>query len=81
MKVVELKNGRPSVDELVGLAEDQIVVLRKPDGSVFALSRVDEFDVEIELLRKNREFMKLMKKLSRRKPVISLKDLRKELGV
>ncbi|MBI1831936.1 MAG: hypothetical protein HYR84_10855 [Planctomycetes bacterium] len=81
MKVVDLKKKRPSVEDLVGLAKDQIVVLRQADGSVFALARVDEFDVEVELLRRNPKFMKLMKKFSRKKATISLKDLRKELGV
>lgn len=57
MKVIDLKNGRPTVDELVGFARKQIVVLRKPDGSVFALSKVDDFDVEVELLKNNSEFM------------------------
>ena len=69
------------MDELVTLAKKHLVVLRQPDGSVYALTRVDDFDVEVELLRDNPEFMKLMKKLSRKKTVISLKDLRKELNV
>jgi len=81
MKVVEVKNGHPTVDELTGLAKDQLVVLRKSDGSVFAVSQVDDFDVEVELLKNNPEFMALMKKLSRQKAAISLEDLRKELGV
>jgi hypothetical protein len=81
VKVIELKNGRPTVDKLIGMAKDELVVLRKPDGSMYALSHVDEFDVEVELLRNNAEFMKLMKKLSRQKAVISLQDLRKELGL
>ena len=39
----------------------------------------DGFDAEVELLRNNPEFMKLMKKLSRLKAAISLQDLRNEL--
>ena len=81
MKVVELKNGHPTVEELVRLAKDQLVVLRKSDGSTFAVSRVDDFDVEVELLRNNPEFMTLMKQLSQEKAVISLRDLRKQLDL
>ncbi len=81
MKVVELKNGHPTVEELVALAKDQLVVLRKSDGSVFAVSQVDDFDVEVELLRNNPEFMALMKQLSQEKAAISMQDLRRELGV
>lgn len=81
MKVIELKNGHPTVDELIGLAKDELVVLRKSDGSVYALSHVDDFDVDVELLKNNEEFMALMKQLSQDKTVISMQDLRKELGV
>lgn len=81
MKVVELENGHPTVDELIGLAKDQLVVLRKSDGSVFAVSRVDDLDVEVELLRNNAEFMTLMKQLSQERAVISLHDLRKQLDL
>jgi hypothetical protein len=81
VKVIELTNGQPTVDELIGFAKDQLVVLRKPDGSVFALSHVDDFDVEVELLKNNPEFMTLMKQLSQEKAAISLKDLRTELGL
>ncbi len=80
MRVIDLKNGRPTVDELVVLAKDQLVVLRKPDGSMFAMSHVDDSDVEVELLKNNPEFMTLMKQLSQ-KAAISLQDLRKELGL
>ena len=38
---------RPSLDEVMSLAKDELVVLRQPDGSVFALSPVDDFAVEV----------------------------------
>ena len=81
MKVVELKNSQPTVDELIGMAEKGLVVLRKSDGSVFALSHVDDFDVEVEILKNNAEFMAWLKQLSQEKTAISMKDLRAELGV
>jgi hypothetical protein len=43
-------------------------------------NHVDDFDVEVELLKNNPEFMTLMKQLSQEKAAISLRDLRKELG-
>ena len=42
---------------------------------------VNDFDVEVELLKNNIEFMALMKQLSQEKAVISSQDLRKELGL
>jgi len=81
VKVIELKNAQPTVDELIGLARDELVVLRKADGSVFALSQVEDFDVEVELLKNNPEFMMFMTQLSQEKAAISLQDLRRELGL
>jgi len=63
------------------MAKDELIVLRKPDGSVFAMSHVDDFDVEVELLGNNPEFMAFLKKLSQEEATISLQDLRKELGL
>ena len=61
MKVVELVNGHPSLDEVIALAKQELVVLRGADGSVFALSEVDDFDVEVELLKNNAEFMSFLR--------------------
>ena len=58
MKVIELDESH-SLNEVVDLAQDELVVLRRPDGSVFALSHVDDFAVEVELLKHNAEFMAL----------------------
>lgn len=81
MKVIELEQAHPTVDELIGFAKEELVVLGKPDGSVYALSRVDDFAVEVELLKNNVEFMKFLQELSQEKATISLKDLRQELGL
>ena len=81
MKVIELGPAHPTLDELIGLATEELVVLRKPDGSVFALSRVDDFDLEVELLKNNSEFKALLRQLSQERATISLQDLRKELAL
>ncbi|MCL0077369.1 hypothetical protein M1O12_05065, partial [Dehalococcoidia bacterium] len=46
------------------LADRELVVLRQTNGKVFAVSPVDEFDVEVVLLKNNPEFMALMEELS-----------------
>jgi len=81
MKIIDLGHAHPTLDEVMGLAQAELVVLRKPDGSVFALSHVDDFDVEVELLKNNPEFMAFLQQLSQEEATISLQDLRKELGV
>ena len=81
MKIIELGHIHPTLDEVIDLAEEELLVLRKSDGSVFALSPVDDFDVEVELLKNNHEFMDFLKQLSQEKATISLQDLRKELAL
>ncbi len=81
MKVIELENEKPSLNDVIGLAKDELVVLRQPDGSVYAVSHVDESDVEVELLKNNAEFMKLLRQLSQDKATISLQELRRELSL
>jgi len=81
MKIVELVNGHPSLDEVIALAKQELVVLRKADGSVFAVSEVDEFAVEVELLKNNPEFMSFLRQRSQVKSTVSLEELRQELGL
>ena len=81
MKIIDVGQAQPTLEEVMGLAQEELVVLRKPDGSVFALSHVDDFDVEVELLKNNPEFMAFLKKLSQEEATISLQDLRKELAL
>lgn len=81
MKVIELGDHDTTLDEVIGLAKQELVVLRYPDGSVFALSQVDDFEVEVELLNKNPEFKAFLRQLSQEEATISLESLRQELAL
>ena len=80
MTVIELTGTHPTLEEVMGLAKDGVVVLRKPDGSAFAVAQLDDFEVEVELLRNNPDFLGLLRQLSREEATISLEDLRKALN-
>ncbi len=77
-KVIELEVTHPTLNEVIGLAKDPLVVLRQSDGSVFALSQVDDFEVEAELLKNNPDFMAFLKTRSGESATISLQELRDE---
>jgi len=81
MKMIELAQNEPTLHEVVDLAKDELVVLRRPDGSLFAVAPVDDFDVEVELLKNNPEFMTFLKQISQEEATISLQDLRSELDL
>ena len=79
--MIELAEKGSTLREVVDLAKDELVVLRRPDGSLFAVASVDDFDVEVELLENNAEFMSFLKQISQEEAAISLQDLRRELGL
>ena len=79
MKVIDVERAAPSLEEVMNLADSDLVVLRQTNGKVFAVSQVDEFDWEVELLKSNPEFMAFMEKLSQEKATISSRQLREEL--
>ncbi len=81
MKVIEIERASPTLEEVMKIADRELVVLRQTTGKVFAVSQVDEFDVEVELLKNNPEFMALMEELSQEKATISSNELREELGL
>jgi hypothetical protein len=80
MTVIELTGTHPTLEEVMGLARDGVVVLRRPDGSAFAVAPLDE-EVGVELLRNNPDFLSFLRQLSREEASISLEDLRKELNL
>jgi hypothetical protein len=81
VKVIELAETHSTLDEVIGLAKDGVVVLRRPDGTAFALAQLDEFDVEVELLRSSPDFLSFLRRLSREDASIPMADLRKELAL
>ncbi|HHY56965.1 MAG TPA: hypothetical protein GYA08_16185 [Chloroflexi bacterium] len=81
MKLVELDRTSPSLQEVIDWAEHELVVLRQADGSVFALSQVDDFAVETSMLEANPEFAAFLQQLSEDDNTMSSDDVRKELGL
>jgi hypothetical protein len=81
MRVIELGQSQPTLDEVIGQAKDEPLVLRKPDGSMFILSPLDEFDIEAEQLRNNADFLAFLKGLSQEEATISLQELRRQLSL
>jgi hypothetical protein len=81
MTVIDLTEKHPTLEEVIGLAKDRVVVLRQPDGSAFAVSQLGDFEVEVELLKNKPDFLTFLRQLSREDETISLDDLRKELAL
>lgn len=80
MKIIQLEERQLTIDELIKLARNETVVLRQADGAMFAIASVDDFEVEVEILKNNAEFMAFLKELSQEEATISLQSLREELA-
>jgi hypothetical protein len=72
MTVIDLAEKHPTLEEVIGLAKDRVVVLRQPDGSAFAVTQLGDFEVEVELLKNNPDFLSFLRQLSREEATISL---------
>jgi hypothetical protein len=81
MTVINLAESQPTLDDVIGMAREGVVVLRKPDGTAFAVAALDDFEVEVELLRNSPDFLSFLRQLSSEKTSISLDDLRQELAL
>lgn len=81
MRTIELAQSNLTVAELTELAEQDTLILRKPDGTEFVLSVVDDFAAEVEILRQNAEFMEFLAQRSRSTQRRSLAEARKRLEV
>ena len=80
MKITELEQESPTLDEVIDWAVEETVVLRKR-GILFALAPINDFESEVKSLRNNPAFLEFLAELSQEETVISLEDLRKELAV
>lgn len=81
MKVIKIAQVHPTLEEVIGLAEEEVVVLRRDDGATFALAQIDDFEIEVEQLKNNADFMAFLRDLSEENTTISLEELRQELAM
>ena len=81
MKVIELEQDNAFLTEMMKAAVQEPVIVRGRHGELFVFSVIDAFDVEVESLRRNQEFMAFLETLSHEEATISLEELRKELNV
>lgn len=81
MKVIELTKSENSLQELLKIARRETVILRQANQQGYVLAPIDETDLEVEVLRNNKEFMAYLDQLSKQKATLSLEDVEKELDL
>ena len=75
MKKIDLDENNPTLNEVIDMANTEVVLLKNSLGKMFVVFPVDEFDVEVEILKKNEEFMASLLDLYREESSSSLEDL------
>lgn len=81
MRTIELTECYITLDELLEIAYTETVVLCKSGSRKFIVAPVDEFDLEVESLRNNKEFMAYLDEISEQKATIPFEDVEKKLGL
>lgn len=81
MRTIELSQSTLTISELLELAENDTVIIKKADGREFVLSVVDDFAAEVQALQENQEFMDFLARRSQSDQRVSLEEARKRLGI
>jgi len=79
MKTIKLSAHSPSVADLLSMAREEGVLVTTEDGDSFFVSLADDFDTEVQLLRRNHTFLTMLDELKREEQTIPLEDAEKNL--
>lgn len=79
MKTVDLSSATPTVNELLDLAGEDLIIIKAPSGREFVLAEVEDFEEEIERTRQNSELMAFLDERSRETVTYTLEQVRERL--
>ncbi len=79
MKNVDLSSAALSAADLLDLARNDSLLVKTVNGDSFLVSPADELTAEVELLRRNHDFLTLLDEFKREKETLSLDQVEREL--
>jgi hypothetical protein len=79
MKSVDLRNEDIDLARLLGLAEEESVLLVARDGHEFILAEADDFDDEVEALRSSERVQSFLDQRMQTPGRVPLEEIEKEL--
>lgn len=80
MKSVDLRSESVDLSELLRMAEGEAVLVVTPDGHEFVVAEADDFDAEVEALRKSARFQSFLDRRTCDKSRIPIEDIEKEIA-
>jgi hypothetical protein len=79
MRMIKLGEHPPSVADLLGMASKESVLVTTESGESFVVSSADEFETEVELLRRNHSFLAMLDTWKAEKESIPLEEAEEKL--
>jgi len=79
MKTVDVSSSSFSINELPDMAKQESLLVKTKDGKFFVISSTDEFDSEIELLRRNHKFLSMLDNFKRSDESTPIDEVEKTL--
>ena len=79
MKSVDLRKEKVDLSQLLHLAEEDAVLIVAQNGHEFIVAEADDFDVEVEALRKSPCFQSFLDRRMSEKSRVPIEDIEKEI--
>jgi len=79
MKTINLSNERPSIQKLFAMAKAEGALICEDNGDTFLLTLADEFESEVELLKRSHKFLAFLDERLKSNKTIPLEQVETEL--
>ena len=79
MKTLTLTSPPPSVADLLEMARKEPVLVTTENGESFLVSPADDFETEVQLLRRNHAFLSLLDELKSAEGTVPLAEAERKL--
>jgi len=79
MKTLKLTTPAPTLDDILRMARRETVLVTTQEGDSFVVTPADDFDTEVQLLRRNHAFLTLLDELKRDPEAIPLAEAEAKL--
>jgi len=79
MKTLDLTRQKVTIEDLLGWAASDLVLIRARDGHEFILEEVDDFVGEVAMLGSSEKFMQFLAERAQESGTISLDEVEKAL--
>jgi PHD/YefM family antitoxin component YafN of YafNO toxin-antitoxin module len=79
MKSVDLRKEKVDLSQLLHLAEEDAVLIVAQNGHEFIVAEADDFDAEVEALRRSPCFQSFLDRRMSEKSRVPIEDIEKEI--